>query len=161
MNKLKDLIYNMSDILIAFFILIIASLVIIWRMQAVMDYPAEIIKEDTTKQEIIMPTPEDFPSTEDEDEDEDAEGEEETEVTELWVDGILQEDVTVDLNGTNGSASAIVGKLIDAGLFENYSEYQSVCASAGLKHDSVLGGVRTFTAGMTKEDVARKINASY
>ncbi len=40
MNKIKDLIYNMNDILVALMILAAAAFIIYWRVGAIMDYPA-------------------------------------------------------------------------------------------------------------------------
>ncbi|MBR0140580.1 MAG: endolytic transglycosylase MltG [Firmicutes bacterium] len=40
MNKIKDLIYNMNDIIVALLILAVAGSVIYWRVNEIMDYPA-------------------------------------------------------------------------------------------------------------------------
>jgi len=40
MNKIKDLIYNMNDILVAMLILAVAASIIYWRVETIMDYPA-------------------------------------------------------------------------------------------------------------------------
>ena len=49
---------------------------------------------------------------------------------------------------------------MDAGLFEDYAEYQQICADTGLNHEKVSAGTMVFEEGSTKKDIARKINWS-
>ena len=50
MKAFKDFLYDKNDILIALVILLIAGLLIVWRMEVIMDYPQTLAKEtDTTK----------------------------------------------------------------------------------------------------------------
>ena len=46
MNKIKDLIYNMNDILVAMLILAVAASIIYWRVETIMDYPAYAAAQD-------------------------------------------------------------------------------------------------------------------
>ena len=48
MKKLKDFFYDKNDILIALAILIIAALLIVWRMEIIMDYPRTLAEETGT-----------------------------------------------------------------------------------------------------------------
>ena len=43
MKKLKDLIYDTNDIIIALLILAVAALIIVWRMNVIMDYPKTLL----------------------------------------------------------------------------------------------------------------------
>lgn len=43
MNKIKDIIYDKSDILIALLILAIAALIIFWRLGIILEYPKDIV----------------------------------------------------------------------------------------------------------------------
>ena len=43
MKKFKDFLYDKNDIFIALLILLAASLIIIWRMNAIIDYPKELV----------------------------------------------------------------------------------------------------------------------
>ena len=43
MNKIKDIIYNKSDIIIAILILAIAALIIFWRLGIILEYPKQLI----------------------------------------------------------------------------------------------------------------------
>jgi hypothetical protein len=76
----------------------------------------------------------------------------------LWEGGVLTRDVEVDVYGN--SAMAAVQCLVDAGLFDDYNEYKTICDIAGMNHEKVSAGSLVFTAGTTKEEVARKINWS-
>ena len=57
MNKIKDLIYNKSDILIALLILAVAALIIMWRLGIILEYPKEVIGGPDT--ENVLTEPED------------------------------------------------------------------------------------------------------
>ena len=162
MEKLKDFIYDKNDILIALLVLFFAALLILWRMDAIMEYPE------------TMFTAADEPGTELEYDDEDGSaagnsddegdtGEESGDSGEsasgsLWVDGKLTRTMEVDVYGN--SAMAAVQCLVDAGLFLDYDEYKVICDLSGMNHEKVSAGTLVFEAGCTKEQVARKINWS-
>ena len=57
MNKIKDLIYNSSDIIIAILILVLAAVIILWRLGIILEYPKEIIGTGNT--ENVLTEPED------------------------------------------------------------------------------------------------------
>ena len=58
------------------------------------------------------------------------------------------------------SATAAIQKLVEAGLFEDYAEYQSACDNLGIDHQKVSAGNFTFEKGSTKNDIARMVNWS-
>ncbi len=130
-------------------------------MDSVIKYPQKVIGEMTKNNEIVDPTPEDFynPSDDESEEGEENNGEENgdsnsNEIVELWVDGILQGDVTVVVSGINSSTEA-VNIMIQNGLLDSYSEYKSICDSIGRNHESVHVGTFSFKKGCTKEDVVK------
>ena len=45
MKSLKDFIYDKNDIIIALVILILAALLIVWRMDAIMEYPQTLAQQ--------------------------------------------------------------------------------------------------------------------
>ena len=47
MKKLKDILYDYNDILIALAIMVIAALLIMWRISAIVEYPREFISDNT------------------------------------------------------------------------------------------------------------------
>ena len=183
MEKLKDFIYDKNDILVAFLVLVLAAVLICWRMDIIMEYPEKMFSDGTQ-----MEDPQAGDDTQSGDEGQaDSEGEEEggadsasgegassdnegdgetgngeedpaVPAEGLWKDGALARDVEVDVYGN--SAMAAVQCLVDAGLFENYDEYKKICDDSGLNHEKVSAGSLLFEKGSTKKDVARKINWS-
>ena len=184
MKKLKDILYDYNDILIALAIMVIAALLIMWRISAIVDYPREFISDNT---EVSEPAgengeneesgesgdpagdpsepageegegdePADDPADEPADEPTDEPAEESSS---LWEGGVLTRDVQVSVSG-GSSATDAIQRLIDAGLFKDYAEYQAICDELGLNHQMVGAGIFVFDKGSTKTDVARVINWS-
>ena len=50
MYKLRDIFYDKNDILVAIIILVIAAAVILWRVDAIMAYPATLVSEKTASE---------------------------------------------------------------------------------------------------------------
>lgn len=140
MKGLKDFIYDKNDILIALAILIVAAMLIVWRMDVIMAYPqtlAEQTKTTDTTEEAAVP------------EESDESG------SALWSQGLLTKDITVTVDG--GSATAAVQSLIDAGLFESYDEYTKVCKAAGYVPEEIKATTFTFEKGSTQTDIAKQV----
>lgn len=162
MKKLKDFLYDKNDILIAFLILVVASLLIIWRMDAIMKYPETLISDsgDTTH-EVTERGPEqttppgDDSDTDQTDKDSDSDASSGTSDA-VWSNGTLSKAVEIKVSGA--SASEAVQCLVNAGLFKDYAEYQSTCTSLGLDHQKVSAGTFTFPQGSSKADVAKAVN---
>ncbi len=159
MNKLKDFLYDKSDILIAIVILLIAALVIAWRLASIVEYPKELIDNHnaTVYEEPETETPADTPADQPED---DPEGDSEGTSTPaaLWDNnGLLTRDVTVTFVGD--SATAIVDCAVNEGLFEDYYDYANVCLNNGITDPEQIpvGGTITFETGSSQLDVAKKI----
>ncbi len=141
MKNLKDFFYDKNDIIIALAILVIAALLIIWRMDVIMDYPKTLAEEtgtiNTTEPEAV-------------------DGEEPAAPAgALWTGGALTRNVTVTVQG--GSATAAVQSLIDADLFESYAQFQQICDDAGYKPEHIKATTFTFSAGSTRTDIARMV----
>lgn len=141
MKGLKDFFYDKNDIIIALAILMIAALLIVWRMEVIMDYPKTLALEtgtiDTTEPSAV----------------DDSQTPQQTD--EIWTDGTLAKDVTVTIQG--GSATDAVQSLIDANLFDSYDEYESVCKAAGYAPENIKATAFTFPAGSTQTDIARMV----
>lgn len=58
MNKIKDIIYDKSDILIAILILALAAIIILWRLGIILEYPKQIVGTDDTTNVLTDPTDE-------------------------------------------------------------------------------------------------------
>ena len=182
MKKLKDFLYDNNDILVAFAILVVAALLIVWRMSAIIEYPKTYINDgavaespDNSDAESgdssgdsnsdantgdgqSAPADNDDSSEQsgtDKDDDKDSSADK---PTELWSNGKLSKTVEVSVYGD--TASSALQCLIDVGLFKDYAEYQSACDSLGIDHQKVSAGVFSFEKGSTKNDIARAINWS-
>lgn len=184
MKKLKDILYDYNDILIAFAILAIAAALIVWRISAIAEYPKEFIDSSDTQtsepagDEGENGSASDEPAGEGNDQeptgtdDDDQGNSNESEGNDqgdgdnssvgnsgsLWSNGVLTRDVEVSVSGD--SASAAIQKLIDAGLFDDYSEYQTACDNLGIDHQKVSAGTFVFEKGSTKSDIAHIVNWS-
>lgn len=167
MKKFKDFLYDKNDILIALLILVAAAFLILWRMEAIMAYPQTVFSSGDDSA-VQWEDGEDGDSQSGDGENADGDqntgdnnqsGGGETPGTDaLFADGMLTRDVEVNVTGA--SATAAVNCLVDAGLFEDYAEYQQICADTGLNHEKVSAGTMLFEKGSTKKDIARKINWS-
>jgi len=171
MEKLKDFIYDKNDILVALLVLVLAALLIWWRMDVIMEYPEKLFSDGDTQIDIDV-------SGDSQDGEGDLSGDESQTGSDgegtpsddgssdipavpsdaLWQGGVLTRDVEVDVYGN--SAMAAVQCLVDAGLFDDYEEYKTICDIAGMNHEKVSAGSLLFEKGITKEEVARKINWS-
>ena len=58
MNKIKDIIYDKSDILIAILILALAAIIILWRLGIILEYPKQIVGTDDPTNVLTEPTEE-------------------------------------------------------------------------------------------------------
>lgn len=170
MKKFKDFVYDKNDIIIALFILVLAALVIVWRMNAIMDYPKTLFQDTDTNTSAQgsgnqpqsaagagQDAEADSNNSQGADEPAQNEGTSaDTQTASLWDGDVLAKDVEVNVEGT--IASAAVSCLIEAGLFDDYEEYQKVCDAAGLDDEKVSAGLFVFKKGYTKKDVAAEIN---
>ncbi len=166
MKKFKDFIYDKNDIIIAALILIVAALIITWRMNVILDYPKQLIDSMNDGTSTTEPADSTDANASDNTDnsgdqnnaDQNGNTSDSAATGELWVDGVLSGDVEVDVTGV--TASAAVQCLVDNGLFADYAEYQTLCDEQGLDHEKVSAGTFTFEKGSTKAQVARKINWS-
>ena len=170
MKKFKDFIYDKNDVLIALLILILAALIIIWRMNAIMDYPQTLFQDTDTQPSagntagIVTEDPtsdiqnEGQEQNDSQEPDDTAAGEtsDPPQTSSLWNGDVLAKDIEVNVEGS--VASSAVACLIEAGLFEDYEEYQAVCDAAGLDDEKVSAGLFEFKKGYTKADIAAEIN---
>lgn len=135
MKSFKDFYYDKNDIIIALLILLIAGLIITWRINVIMDYPQTLAKEtDTTQttEQSAVENPE-----------------------QVWIGGQLTRDITVTVSG--GSATAAAECLVSVGLFESYEQFADTCESAGCNPEDVKASTFTFDKGSTQTDIAKEV----
>lgn len=164
MERLKNIIYDKSDIIIAFAILLAAGVLIAWRLGAIMEYPKELISQNNHSTEITSEekdTKSDDSSDKTTDKSNTSQKDTSTkaEDTAIWSsDGYLTKDVTVTFSGS--AASHFVQCAIDAGLLESYDEYTSICSYQGISDPDIINppiGQYTFSAGSSKADIVLTI----
>ncbi len=155
MNKIKDFLYDKSDILIALAILLIAALIIGWRLAAIVEYPKELIDNNNNSTEYTEDKT-DAPA------DEPKEEPEEPEVTPsndspYGDNGLLTSDVTVNFEGS--SATALIQCAVDQGLFEDFDDFANTCLNNGITDPDQIPtvGKVTFAEGSSKLEVAQRI----
>ena len=177
MNKFKDFLYDKSDIIVALVILIIAAGLIVWRLNAIVEYPKELIKDNSHTTDTTVDLPDDSSDKDadaDKDADKDADADKDVDADKdadknteenntssnassaVWANGVLNKDVSVSVYGA--SATEAIGCLVNAGLLDSYSEYEQLCKDAGRDPAFVIAGVYNFKAGATKTDIALKVN---
>lgn len=163
MKRLKDFFYDKNDILIALAILVIAALLIIWRMEVIMAYPQTLAEETGTVQTTEDEAVDDDSASDDKGSDsqnstdkKDSDSQQTGSAdNSIWSDGKLAKDVTVTVAG--GSAVAAVDSLVNAGLFASYDEYSKICKAAGYTPENIKAAAFTFKAGSTQTDIAQMV----
>ena len=160
MKKIKDFIYNTSDILVASLILIVAIGVIFWRMQAILNYPAHLLDKPinhTQTSEPIDPVVQEDPIEDPTNPTVDPEPVDPVEPVEtpLWEDGKLTKDVTVTVSGN--TATSAIQCLVEVGIYDSFNDFSESCKRVNRNHNNVRGGVKTFEAGMTKDEITTEM----
>lgn len=135
MKSFKDFYYDKNDIIIALLILLIAGLLIAWRINVIMDYPQTLAKEtDTTQttEQSAIENPD-----------------------QIWMGGQLTRDITVTVSGDSATAAAEC--LVDMGLFESYAQFSDACDSAGCDPEDIKANTFNFDKGSTQTDIAEEV----
>ena len=143
----KNFLYNTNDIWLAIAILIIAALLIIWRVNVIMAYPKTLDKSSgttTTEQKSASTAASDLKTKTDN-----------TSSASLYKDGKLTDTVKVKVAG--GSESAAIGSLVKAKLFTSDSDFKKACKKADVKPSKIKAGTFTFEKGSTKESIAKQV----
>ncbi len=143
MKSLKDFYYDKNDIIIALLILCIAGLIVMWRIDVIMDYPQTLAKETDTIQTTEESAVDSDDATASENPDQ------------IWMAGELTQDITISIAG--GSASSAVDGLVSAGLFDSYEEFEEVCKAAGRAPEDIKANTFTFEKGSTQADIAKEV----
>ena len=162
MEKLRDIIYNKSDILVTLLILIIAGLLIAWRVSAIMSYGVDdeagssdidngagivnsstLVNDETTDEAIAAgETTDDAISTTTEEGSSTSEGTTQTETS-----GVVS--IVVEKNDT---ADAIAAKLVAAGLITDKQVFLYAVSTAGAD-TRLKAGTFDIYIGMTPEQI--------
>ena len=138
MKKLKDLMYNISDVLVAILILAIAALLILWRMDKALTYPSTILRENVeTNVEIDTSfLPEDD--------------------TNYWDGDILLKKIVIDVP-EGATSEEISGILVAEKVFSNIDEFERTISNMGKTVRQIDSGSFEFKKGTTKEEIINMI----
>lgn len=150
----KDFLYDTNEIWLALAILVIAGLIIIWRINVIMDYPKTLDKTSGTTTTTEESATASGSSSSSESSDSAKSSTTETK-TVLWKDGKLTKDVKIKIK--SGSETAAVNSLVDAKLFSSYSQFTKVCKAAGVKASAIKASTFTFKKGSTKKSIAKQV----
>jgi hypothetical protein len=121
MNRLKDILYNKNDILVALVILAIAGFVIYNRINVIMDYPGTLVAQAGTDN---PPVAEQI----DESDDADQQTDETNETDETDEPEIKQISIYIEYGATGNHIAQI---LIDNGLIQTKEQFYDAVAAAG------------------------------
>ena len=64
---------------------------------------------------------------------------------------------SVTINIPSGSLDSAIQSLVDAGLFDDANEYNTLCAAAGVDPSSIKSGEFKLEKGMSKSDIAIRV----
>lgn len=143
----KNFLYNTNDIWLAIAILIIAALLIIWRINVIMAYPKTLDKASgttTTEQKSASTAASDSKATANN-----------KSAVSLYKSDKLTETVKIKVAG--GSESAAINSLVKAKLFTSDSDFKKACKAAGVKPAKIKTGKFTFEKGSTKKSIAKQV----
>ncbi len=152
MNKIKDFLYNINDVVIALIIVLLAALLIISRINVVMDYPKTLLAASSSE------------STESVDTDGDGgNGEVSADGEAPGTEGDGSESISgeVSADGTyphslyvayGESMESIGQSLVNLGLFSSVEEFSSAVSAAGAE-TRLQSGTFTIPQNATPEEV--------
>ncbi len=149
-RSFRDFYYDHSDIVLAVIILFIAAIVIMWRINIIVDYP-------NTLQDIsgVSQTSQEQNDADGATAAESKEQKDSNTVIAAWTDDKLAEDIKVKVEGRKPANR--IACLVDAGLFTSKEDFSNICTAADLNFSDIKKGTYKFKAGMTKEDIAKKV----
>lgn len=162
MNRIKDLIYDTSDIMVAMLILVCAILIIFTRFNAIITYPEKMIADQNTQSGHIRP---DIP-----DESGPVPGDDDVITGDDGDDN--DEDVNAPLPPENSAPSSyslyiaygenmndVAKDLIQLGLFKTSQDFSAALErnNAGMK---VQAGNFIIPSGATEDEVVRIITST-
>lgn len=135
MNKIKDFIYNVSDILVALIILIIATFVILWRMNVVVSYPSTVLRDGEVMDEVVIDTS--YLPVEDDS---------------LWQDGKLKTDLSLPIT-EDMTDDELVEMFLQKKIFTGLDELERVLSSSSYVLSDRIPADYYFLCGETRDNI--------
>lgn len=149
-RSFRDFYYDHSDILLAIIILLIAGIVIMWRINIIVEYPSTL--QDVTG---VTQTTEEQNNADTAKASDDSKKSDQAAPVAAWADDKLAEDIKVKVKGKK--AVTRINCLVDAGLFTSAEDYENICTAAEVNYVTIKKGTYTFKAGSTKEDIVKQV----
>lgn len=144
MNKIKDFIYDKNDIFLALLILACAGLLIFWRINSIINYPA-VLAEKAAIQQEEKAKPEKI----------NAENEKEkksnSKASEICDNATISQSISFAI--PEGSKEAAIQALVETGLFESAEDFEAACTAANVDSSAIKAKNYTLEKGATKEDI--------
>lgn len=131
MKSLKDFLHDTNDLIIAALIVILAAFLIVWRFNAIMDYPNKAAAQSHQQTESVEVT--------------------NYETGTAFKDGVLSEGFTVTIG--EGGDEAALAELFDNNIFEDYAQLEADLAMLDKTLADITEGTYAFSQGDTIEDV--------
>lgn len=170
MRKFKNFIYKTNDIIIAFVVILLACGLIAWRLNVIMDYPATLVDTSVEQSEDANAAGSEADKADAKNDgagDADKKGtgsdadksskasDDNSGSNSIYASGKLAKDISVTVNG--GTATAAAQCLVDAGLFDSYTDYANACNKAGNSPEAIKASTFTFSKGMSKVSIAKMV----
>ena len=169
-SKFRDFLYNTSDVWVTAVILVIALVIIGWRVNVIMAYPKHMtsgnvkttaeVKKDAQKNKSTSDqaknSAQGSKSSAAESSDADKKSSKsDTKVMAEYKDGRLVKTIKIKIE--TGSLNYAMEQLKTYGLYDSAHEFKVYCHQQGRKAGSIKAGTHTFKKGWTKAKIARAL----
>lgn len=169
----KDFLYNTNDLLITIVILLVALLVIAWRVNVIMAYPKHL---NTSHTQTASEVKKDAKAAESEDSKDSAQDSQKakkdtkkseeksdskseksgkSEVKATYSNGRLTKTMKIEIE--QGSLTSAMDQLVDMGLYTSHRQFKRYCHNQGLKAGDIKAGKHTLKKGWSKAKIARML----
>lgn len=135
----RDFMYDKNDILIAFLIIVTATIIIMWCVRNVMNYPNTL--DSVTTAEKVQSAVEQQSGTSGE--------------VAKWKNGKLTKTMTIEVS--SDSTEAAINSLIAAGFFDTAKQFRRTCKKAGVSEADIKTGTFTFKKGSTRYTIVKQV----
>lgn len=146
-SKKRDFIYDNNDLIVAGVILLIAFLVIFWRVQIIMAYPKTLVEASTKTKSAAQVSKEAKLAAE-----------EKQAKVQVYKNGKLTETLTLKV--VEGSQADKIQKLVDEGLYENSADFKNTLKKASISDAKVQADTYILKKGWTKTTIAKTVTKS-
>lgn len=158
MKKLKDILYNKNDILIALVIISVAAFVIMGRVDSILAYPGSLTADTgTSLDEPIIPVDDENPDEKQDDTENGTEEEPATSITDSGSDQQNSTNKNIKIHIESGSTGEKIAELlVNNGLIESKQSFYNAVAASGAD-TKLQAGDFTIPANSTAAEIVKII----